>query len=299
MKQAVIDVGSNSIHLTVYEIHGKVFKTLFRSKMMVGLAGYVENGKLSREGMDAAIQALNEFRQVLRSLSIEKTAVFATASLRNIDNTTEAVKTLRKATGFSIEVLSGDEEAFLSYRGAMMDLKLRDGAFADIGGASTELISFEDGRVLSAESLRFGSLSLYRKCIGKVLPGSKSAGQMARIIDTEMARLSVCAPDPRTPLVCVGGTARTVLKLARRQFGLEADCRCISAAQVETLLNLLLSQDKKAIRLLLRVAPDRVHTLIPGLFILNRVLHRYQSEKMIVSQYGIREGFLCRKIIQS
>ena len=299
MKQAVIDVGSNSIHLTVYEIHKNVFKTLFRSKIMVGLAGYVENGSLSRAGIEAAVDALTEFRLVLRSLSIDRIAVFATASLRNIDNTTEAVKALRKATGFSIEVISGDEEALLSYQGAMMDLKLRDGAFVDIGGASTELISFEGGRVVDTDSCRFGSLSLYKKCVGRILPGSRSAERMGQIVDEALAGIRSRPSGPRTPLVCVGGTARTVLKLARMQFGLPESCRSVTAAQVETLLNLLLCQDKKAVRMLLRLAPDRIHTLIPGLFILDRIVHLYGSEEIIVSRYGIREGFLCRKIIQS
>ena len=299
MKQAIIDLGSNSIRLNVYEITGNRFKLLFRAKNMAGLAGYVELGKLTQDGMVAAEAALLEFREILQSLSIDNVAVFATASLRNVVNTAEAVRTLKQFTGFDIEVLTAEEEALLSFRGAMLDLPITDGAFADIGGASTELISFENGKPIHSTSCRIGSLSLYRRCVGKILPGHKSELRMSRVLDEELARLGDFPFDPRTPLVCVGGTARSALRFARKLFDLPPESRTVSADQVDEMLRLFLHNEKKTCRMLLRMEPDRIHTMIPGLFILKRVLHLFESDEMIVSKYGVREGFLCTKIMQS
>ena len=87
MKCAVIDIGSNSMRLTVYDAQKDSFKILFKEKIMTALAGYVEKGKLTQEGIDSACSALMEFRHRLDVLEIRDVYVFATASLRNISNT--------------------------------------------------------------------------------------------------------------------------------------------------------------------------------------------------------------------
>lgn len=116
MKQAVIDIGSNSMRLSVYETtETGTFTILFKDKIMAGLAGYVEEGALSPEGITRAILGLRSFRGTLRALNIPQVAVFATASLRNIRNTAQAVAEIQRGTGFAIEVLSGEEEARLGY----------------------------------------------------------------------------------------------------------------------------------------------------------------------------------------
>ena len=110
MKQAVIDIGSNSMRLTVYETtETGGFTILFKDKVMAGLAGYVEDGALSLDGIARAVLGLMSFRNTLEALNITQVSVFATASLRNITNTTQAVSTIQRATGFSIEVISGEE----------------------------------------------------------------------------------------------------------------------------------------------------------------------------------------------
>lgn len=99
MKQAIIDIGSNSIRLTLYETENQSFRILFREKIMAGLAGYVENGKLSAEGIECACAGLLTFRSILQTLEIGRVSVFATASLRNISNTEQALSVIRAATG--------------------------------------------------------------------------------------------------------------------------------------------------------------------------------------------------------
>ena len=174
MKQAIIDIGSNSIRLTLYETEGEHFKTLFREKIMAGLAGYVENRTLSAAGIECACSALLNFQSILQTLKIDHICVFATASLRNISNTGQARSIIRSVTGYDVEILSGEEEALLGYTGAMQELHLASGAFLDIGGASTEIVTFHDGTPVDFTSFPIGSLSLYRRCVKKILPGASS-----------------------------------------------------------------------------------------------------------------------------
>ena len=96
---AIIDIGSNTIRLNVYQVEEDgAIHSIFQSKETAGLAGYVqEDGSMSREGLDRAADALLRFRSILDALHIENRAVLATASLRNITNSEEAVFQLRSA----------------------------------------------------------------------------------------------------------------------------------------------------------------------------------------------------------
>ena len=298
MKQAIIDIGSNSIRLTLYETEGQSFKILFREKIMAGLAGYVEDGKLSAEGIECACAGLLTFRKILQTLQIENTRIFATASLRNVSNTERALSVIRAATGFSVEVISGEEEAAFGYAGAMQELDLTDGLFVDIGGASTEVVRFAGGVMESANSCPVGSLKLYRDFVRKILPNKEAIHHMEKAIT--MATLGVVERPVRQglPLVCVGGTARAALKLCKKVYHLTPGSRTITMEQLEGLCQTLETGDQNAIDLLLRHVPERIHTMVPGLLILCHLGRLFETKELVVCKYGVREGYLCQKVLK-
>lgn len=296
MKQAVIDIGSNSIRLTLYETHDKSFKILFREKIMAGLAGYVEDGKLSAEGMECACTGLLKFRSILQTLEIAHVNVFATASLRNISNTEQVLSVIHAATDYTVEVISGEEEAVLGYAGAMQELHLTSGAFLDIGGASTEVVTFEQGNPVEFASFPIGSLSLYRNCVKKILPGTGSLKRLQQEI-LQTIQMGKNTPEPRPLLVGVGGTARAALKMARYYYKCSKDCRSITDEQLDGLCKFLCSGKKDASDLILRLEAERIHTLVPGVLILQHVFHLFGAQQLVVSKYGVREGYLCQKIL--
>lgn len=298
MKQGIIDIGSNSIRLTLYETDGQNFKILFREKVMAGLAGYVENGALSAEGIECACAGLMNFRGTLNTLEIDNVRVFATASLRNITNTKQALAVIEAATGFKIEVISGEDEALLGYTGAMLELHISSGAFIDVGGASTEVVTFDDRKPEELTSFPIGSLSLYRRCVKKILPGEGSLkrlrGEIKKTISADGKALS-----PRPLVIGVGGTARAAMNLARHYYGISEDCRSMTASQLDGLCDLLCGGTKEASDLILRLEADRVHTIVPGLMILRHVFNIFHAEQLVVSKYGVREGYLCKRILMS
>ena len=298
MKQAIIDIGSNSIRLTLYETEQQSFRILFREKIMAGLAGYVEDGKLSAEGIECACTGLLTFRGILQTLQIDSVRVIATASLRNVSNTHEALSVICAATGYAVEIISGEDEALLGYSGAMQELHLTSGAFLDIGGASTEIVTFDAGTPVDFASFPIGSLSLYRRCVKKILPGDGSLKRLRQVI-AETLNVNGDALAPRPLIVGVGGTARAALKLSQHYYRSSEDCRSMTSEQLDSLCEFLCSGKKDAIDLILRLEAERIHTLIPGLLILRHTFHLFRAQQLIVSKYGVREGYLCQRILKS
>lgn len=283
MKQAVIDIGSNSMRLTVYETTPpQIFRVLFKEKIMAGLAGYVEHNALSPDGIERAILGLLSFRATLSALDIKAVAVFATASLRNVKNTDQAVAAIQRATGFPVEVISGEEEAAFGY-----------------AGASTEVVRFAGGVMESANSCPVGSLKLYRDFVRKILPNKEAIHHMEKAIT--LATLGVVERPVRQglPLVCVGGTARAALKLAKRVCRLPETSNSITIGQLDRVCQELCASQKQAADLILKIEPERIHTMIPGMLILRHMVQGFGAGRVIVSQYGVREGYLCQKILKA
>ena len=186
MKYGIIDIGSNSICLVAYEIDSGRFKTLFKEKTMAGLAGYVKNGIMTKDGINKACSCLLEFKHILESLDITNYSVFATASLRNISNTEESVLEIKNATGFDIEVISGYDEAVYSCKGAMNDTEMENGVFIDTGGGSTEIVTLDRNEITAAVSIPLGSLKLYSDCVTKILPKKSEVSAMRDYIKKEL-----------------------------------------------------------------------------------------------------------------
>ena len=296
MKYALIDMGSNSIRLTVYDLDKSGFKILFKEKIMAGLAGYVEHGRLTQDGIDCACRSLREFQTTLEFLHIGHLAVFATASLRNISNTSQAVEQIRQETGVELEVLSGEAEAECGFYGAVCDTELAEGLFGDIGGASTELALLTGGQLQKAGSVPVGSLKLYRDCVKNILPGKGSQQRITDAIRAAFAGDELKDIPAMDHLVCVGGTARAALRLSKSLFGLPESSRSFTSEQLEQLTERLCEADKDAADLILRYEPERIHTLIPGLMLLRYLVERYRVSDIAVSRYGVREGYLRRRI---
>ncbi|MGN1122463.1 MAG: hypothetical protein ACI4RV_08855, partial [Eubacteriales bacterium] len=140
-------------------------------------------------------------------------------------------------------------------------------------------------------------LSLYRRCVKKILPGSGSLKRIKAAMQEQIDEKKILPQEKHTPLICVGGTARAALKLAVKYFDLPETCHSITAPQLEQLCALLCEGDRKAIDLILRTEADRIHTIVPGLMILQHIFTNFNADELIVSKFGVREGFLCQKIL--
>ena len=290
----VIDIGSNSIRLSVFQVEeGGGLTQLFQRKEMTGLAACVnEKGNLTRQGIRRAADTLERFRWALEKILVEETFVFATASLRNVGNTKEVVQELFRQTGYQVQVLSGREEALLDYRGARLSLGGGDGLLVDIGGGSTELVGFRQGKAEFAVSMPVGSLNLYKRCVSDLLPTQEELRKIRQTVRRELERQEL-PKDFQAELLCgVGGTARNTCKLCNEWFGRPSEERGFTDKELKHMMDRCKHPDKEHMDSLLAVMPERIHTITPGMAILQTVARRFGCRQFAVSQQGVREGYL-------
>lgn len=297
MNHGIIDVGSNTIRFSVYECRGEEISTLVSKKTTAGLAGYVENGRLSQAGIDRCIAVLALYRRILEHFELASLSVFATASLRNVENTDEAVEQIRAATGLEVDVILGREEAELDFIGAARSMELSEGLLIDIGGGSTELVSYRGGAALTAASISLGSLRLYSDRVAGLFPEKEERRAIRRAVEERLDGLPEFAGFTCREVCGVGGTIRAACKLYNDITGAEPENRTFTSAELKELLHRFRNPDKQALQTILRIIPDRIHTILPGLIALRSMVERFGCETIHVSPFGAREGYLIERVL--
>lgn len=291
---SVIDIGSNTIRLVIFRLEADMLIPTLSSKNTTGLAGYIDKKNcLSREGIQRLVSVLRQFKAMVEMLPNCPLYPFATASLRNIVNTDQVLETVWEETGLGIQVLSGREEAMLDYRGAIRRTAMESGLLADVGGGSTELVFFKDRTVLAAQSLPIGSLNLYGKYVEELLPKKKELRAMREQVRALLKESMPSRDDYVSQPICsVGGTARGALALYQSMHKEQRSAKEYHVDFLDQILRLAEEDPRKLMRRILKVAPERVHTLVPGILVLSSVAAFYGSRTVLTSPYGVREGYL-------
>lgn len=298
MIYGIIDLGSNTIRLSIYKCENKEINLLLNKKTMAGIAGYVENGSLSKEGIEKACDVLVSYKKIIDNFDIKNISVFATASLRNIVNTDEAVYAIKQKSGFDVNILSGVEEGICDFAGAIHQVNLKEGMLIDVGGGSTEIVIFKEKEILKVFSMPIGSLNLYSNYVSNLIPTSDEKKQMKNAILMELDKINGIK-DKEYELICgVGGSIRATCALNNKIFGnAEQNNGVIDVPDIKKIIKIFNNTEKETLQKILKVVPDRIHTVIPGMVILNTIAKYFESKKIFVSNYGVREGYLYSRIL--
>lgn len=307
----VIDIGSNTIRMNVYEIQNPVlpeneaqeaspapdFSLIFSQGVFAGLISYVTNQKLSREGMDRLCEVLMQDKASLQALHVDQFAAFATASLRNIENTQEVLAYVWQKTGIEIDLLSGAAEGRLSWKGALNSIKTRSGVFVDTGGGSSEMIVFKDQEIALTASMPIGSLNLFTQYVGSILPKSDEVQQMKERVQKELQIIAPVRQDVHCECLCVaGGGMRAVRTLMIKLKWITPDAWGFSANLLEDLLKEILSDPRRISRLILQSTPERIHTLCGSLIIILETARYTGACRIEICSTGLREGYAAEKL---
>lgn len=315
--QAIIDLGSNTVRLCIYHLepfalhHIKHHQTYswdqdgihisLNYKVMAGLASFVTDGVMSKQGIKKATKTIND--HLIRASYFgcdrpENIHIFATAVLRNCLNSEEAKHAIEEGCGFPITMLSNKEEAHLGFVGASLDTIPDQGVLIDIGGGSTELTVFADGADRDNVSLSQGSLSSYARFVEGILPTPREMEAIERAFEEKLSVLNKARY--QTPKLCgIGGTVRSVAKLYGDMCNDGKRISTITREHLEIILAAYKQNQNAFAHTALKTIPDRIHTFIPGCIILRSLFLFCQAETLTVCKHGLREGCLIDKIIMS
>ena len=300
MLHGIIDIGSNTIRMAVYLIEGGHFEQLMKQKNTVGLASYVEDGIMQPEGIDRAVETLLEYRKFLQCFKITQVTAFTTAALRNAKNSQQAVGEIESRTGIKIQVISGDEEATLDFIGATHSLNNASGLLIDIGGGSTEIVTYRDRQIQYKTSLPLGSLGFAKKYVSGILPTMQECMDMHGEAEATIGAASDFLSISEAEIVGIGGTFKGACALNNEVFNLPAVNRRLETKNIRTLISTFVSDmgmTQKMAVTLMRSVPERLRTIIPGLIIASVLSRRFQSQWITYSDSGVREGYIYDRII--
>lgn len=304
-KYAIIDIGSNTVKLNIYSVtkeEGKlpVTETLISQSTPVGLINYIVNGSLSEEGKERLIDVVSGYAALASDLNCCETLCAATAALRAVSNGNEVSEEIRNRTQCKFIIITGEEEAALSFEAVMKSCKNppQTGFVIDMGGGSTEIVGFSEGSPKDKISLPFGCLVLHNRFVSSVLPTRKELSLIASSVDVELKRAPWIKKYGTTAFL-VGGTARAVGKLWCDETGKRlTNGQEIEVSELQSLYNKYAIPGKKKIMNMIRVIPDRLHTVIPGLAGYLRIFRAAGIRTVVISFAGVRDGLILRKADQ-
>lgn len=282
---AIIDIGSNTMVLKIYDETGKEKDNGYYS-IAAHLVSYIKDGVMEHAGMEAALAVLQKYRAILEERDITEVHGFITEPWRHIANADELFSVLARS-GFAIEGLSGEEEALYDFLGSRLDTAdIRNGNMFDIGGGSTELVSFKDGTLTASYSMPIGCLRL------KTMPVERSVADpfLKEAFEAEPALLDT----PNPVIIGSGGTCRAVMMMLEE----EERNRPYTKERLEQLFQRLFEQEETAIAVMNKVVtPDRRDVIVPGFNLVLAIMDAFHSEEIRFSNYGVREGYLFEKVI--
>jgi exopolyphosphatase/guanosine-5'-triphosphate,3'-diphosphate pyrophosphatase len=286
---AVIDIGSNSIRLVVYDGLNRSPVPLFNEKILCGLGRAVEKtGRLSPEGVELALSNLARFRRLIDGMDVGQVEVLATAAVRDAADGAGFVAEIERRTGLRVRTIPGEEEARLSALGVLSGTPGADGVMGDLGGGSLEIVGLDRSVIGQQVSLHLGPLYLAEASGGKI-------NAAARLVDQELGALTWLAPYKGRPFYPVGGSWRALAKLHMEQTRHPLHIihhYTVDAGVLRDFVGGIARQSRSSLEKTPGVSRRRLDTLPYAALVMERLLKTLEPGPVIFSAQGLREGLL-------
>ncbi len=297
MRVGIVDLGSNSIRLVIFETEKKRLNRIINVKHQAKSVLYIKENKMSLDGVTAIIGSLKELVFIADVYKLDAFRIFATASLRNIGNSKETIQAIESVISRRIDLLSDADEALLGFESLMQNNENENEAcLIDIGGGSMEITHFKDDHVFNTTSIPYGSLSFYSKHVHNIIPNAREQKEMRTFINDQFKKVTWLNDVNVKSIIGIGGSSRALLKVCKH-----IDCQGTSKkdrtldAQVIGQLSMLDDSHSKSI---ISAVPDRLTTMIPGAIMVDELMKLVSAQEFIVSSASVREGYIYRNMIK-
>lgn len=291
-RRAVVDIGSNSVRLVVFDGPPRSPMAICNEKALCGLGRDIsDEGTLHPGAVGDALATLARFRRLLKEYGDPPTWTIATAAVRDARDGGEFVAAVKKL-GFDVTVISGEEEAELAALGVVSFEPGATGVAGDMGGGSLELVALKKGAVADTASLRIGPLSVMRQTGGDLK-------EAARLIDAELETVGFLKKKPFDTLYSVGGAWRAIARIHMRlrdyPLSILHHYEMTSAEATDT-CDLVARQSRRSLEEIPGIPRRRIDTLPYAAIVMKTVIRRMKAKKVVVSAGGVREGLLYRML---
>ena len=286
-RTAIIDIGSNTVRLVVYEGIASLATPLFNEKVQCALArGLADTRRLNPDGRDSAMAALARFVRLARAMRVGRIRALATAAVREAEDGGSFVARIERRFHIPVRVLSGTEEARFSAFGLLASVPDADGLLGDLGGGSLELVALDRGQIRRSASLMLGHLVLAERTDG-------SRKRAKDVIERELAALSWLRRLKGRSLYVTGGAWRAIahILLGQTKHPLHIiDGYEIAADEVSRIAAILSDLSRETLLKIEKISPRRAETLSFAALVLRALIEKGRPDNVVFSGYGIREG---------
>jgi exopolyphosphatase/guanosine-5'-triphosphate,3'-diphosphate pyrophosphatase len=291
---AVVDLGSNSVRLVVYEGHRRNPVAIFNEKAVLRLGrGLQATGRLNEEGMAQAFTVLHRYRAVALAMGAEPFEILATAAVRDARNGADFVAGLQaRMPGVPIQILSGRQEAELSAMGVLCGIPTADGILADIGGGSLEVVRLDRGTRGISHTLSLGAIRLAERAGGDPV-------RARAIAEVDLALVPWLSEGANRDLYLVGGAWRALARIHMAQTGYPLQMvhhYTISREEARELAVVTASAGRRALERLPGLSRRRIDDLPYAAVVLRRVLRATGVRRVVFSASGLREGWFMQRM---
>jgi exopolyphosphatase/guanosine-5'-triphosphate,3'-diphosphate pyrophosphatase len=293
-RSAVVDLGSNSVRLVVFEGQGRNPTAIFNEKAVLRLGrGLQQSGRLNEEGVGQAITVLARYHEVARAMRADPFEVLATAAVRDAANGADFVAAVQAAMpGVTIRVLSGEQEAGFSAAGLLCGIPSADGILADIGGGSLEVVHLETGIMRQARTLPLGVLRLSDRAGGDPV-------RARAIAEEAMESVPWLAHGAGRDLYLVGGAWRALARIHMEQTGYPLAIvhhYTLEREEARDLAGVIGSANRRALERLPGVSRRRVDDMPFAAVVMRRLLRATGARRVVFSANGLREGWFMQQV---
>ncbi|EKQ51334.1 MULTISPECIES: exopolyphosphatase [unclassified Clostridium] len=299
---AVIDIGSNSMRVLVYELYeNNSFKIIDEEKRMTRLGQFIDkSNNLSKEGIQKLIVTLEFFKILCEKNNVVEIIVVATEAIRRADNKNEILSLVKEKLDLDIRILSGIEESAYGYLTIKSTMDINNALLIDIGGSSMEITLVKDKKIVQGISLPLGSIPLT-----KLFPFDGPAdkyiiSEFKNFIDKEFDKLPWLKDAKNLPLIGIGGTARSIGKIHKKFINYPLDLLhnySISIDEIKTIYDYVLSLDMNQKTKLKGLPKERADIFTAPFSALVALMNYCSCPLLKISQYGIREGVLYERLL--
>ncbi|GLC87665.1 Ppx/GppA phosphatase family protein [Lysinibacillus piscis] len=303
LKTAIIDIGSNTIRLVLYQYDQEEgLRELGNIKTVARLRTYLlPSGEMSEEGIQVLTETLQTFKAMLDDFEVFDVKAAATAAIRQASNREQIITQMKERTGIQIELLSEEEEAYYGFIAVVHSLGTKSAVTIDIGGGSTEITLFKNKKLQKSHSFPFGTVSLKQRFVKGDTINNDEKQELVAFVREQFQSLP-WIQNTGLPVIAIGGSARNIAQIHQQQraypiasvHGYEME-----KASLDELSGFLGNLNFNDLKLLDGLSVDRADIIVPALEVFRVLMEVVESPTFQLTKNGLREGLIIQRILQT